>query len=120
MKIYDRPEPGYFALRTVARMPWVPALICAPCPFVSPDEKDWPYHTNDWCYPLDRQPYPLCAKIGESLFWDSDTVSRVWTWGNSIDAQAYAFLMSRRAYARKWFPSSFEAHPITTRNLRRY
>lgn len=116
----NRPEPGHFVLRTAPRQPWVPALICAPCPFIQPDETDWPYHPEWWGDPLDRQPYPLAAKVGEWLYWSEDMVEKVWTWGRPVTAQAYAYLMARRAWARRWSPASFEARPANGRRLRRW
>ena len=120
IRVLDRPEPGFFALRTLSRKPWVPALICAPCPFVQPDDTDWPYHPEWFGEPLDRSPYPLAAKIGEWFHWSEDIVMKVWTWGRPITAQAYAYLMARRAWARRWAPQTFEAQPATVRFLRNY
>ena len=119
-RVFDRPEPGHFALRTIPRHPWVPALICAPCPFIYPDETDWPYRPEWFCEPVDRSPYPLAAKVGEWLYWSGDIVDRVWTWGRPITARAYAYLMARRAWARRWATQSFEAQPAEVRLLRRY
>jgi hypothetical protein len=118
-KAPDRPMPGFFALRLRRKQPYVPAVIFTPCPFVWPDETDWPYRPQDWCEPLDRSPYPLAAKVGETLCWRSIIVFRLWTWGREITAQAYAYLMARRAWCRRWAPHSFEAQAAPIRYLRR-
>ena len=87
---------------------------------VQPDETDWPYRPEWWCEPLDRSPYPLAAKVGEWLYWSEDVVMKVWTWSRPITARAYAYLMARRAWARRWAPGSFEAAPPNVRLLRRW
>ncbi len=133
-RVPDRAEPGFFAMRLVRHtrwlamrragsvselyQPWVPALIFSPCPFVWPDETDWPYHPEWFAEPLDRSPYPLAAKIGERVYWNEAAVREVWTWAVDITAQAYAFLIARRAWARLWAPASYEARPAVL-NIRR-
>jgi hypothetical protein len=114
----DRPEPSYFALRLAPHTPWVPAVIFSPCPFVWPDETDWPYHPDDWGYPCDRQPYPIAVKIGEMIHWKSALVLGVWQRGEPIKREAYEFLMARREWCRKYAPASAEAAPAVIKEWR--
>ena len=125
-RVADRPAPGHFALRLMShrrwldegrsqygggvQQPWVPALIYAPCPAVLQDPLAWPYHP-EWDFePLGRSPYPLRASIAEKDLDDSWAM-RVWNSGRQISAGAYAWLMARRAWARRWAPASYEAQP---------
>ncbi len=131
----DHRTPGYFAIRLIRHhrwlamrrqgqvqelyQPWVPALIFSPCPFIFPDETDYPYHPEWFAEPLDRSPYPLAAKIGERLYWSEAVVGEIWVWGARITEQAYVYLMARRAWARRWFPASFEGRPTVVMNVTR-
>jgi hypothetical protein len=128
----DRPQPGFFVLRLVRHwrwlktyrhtygmpQPWIPAIIFAPCPWVEPDETDWPYYPRWQCEPLDRSAYPLRAKVGERDWNDVAAPLYVWTWGVEISAAVYQWLMARRVWCRQWAPASFEARPVRLPNLR--
>ena len=114
----DRPAPGYFALRLAPRTPWVPAVVFTPCPFVLPDETDWPYRPEDWCYACDRQPYPMAVKVGETIHWKNDLVLGVAQRGERITRVAYDWLMWRREWCRRHAPGSPEARPAIVKEWR--
>lgn len=131
--IADSPEPGYYALRLIRHrrwlaryrqafglyQPWIPALIFCPCPWVEPDDTDWPYYPEWQCEPLDRSPYPLRAQLGERIWNHPEAPAYVWNWGARISCAAWRWLMARREWCRQWAPASYEALPVSLPDLRR-
>jgi hypothetical protein len=109
-RVLDAPMPGHFALRLGRRHPWTPALIFLPCPMIEPD----PYGLDapppaDWCTPLNRAPNPLRAKIADREVEDPVMVIKVWQGARAVAPREYAFLMARRAWAKKYDQTSYHA-----------
>ena len=102
----------------VEEAPWVPAVLFAPCPFVWPDETAWPYRPDDWCYPSNRQSYPMAVMVGEQIHWKNDLVLGIAQRGTRISSAVYDWLMARREWCRKYAPGSPEARPAVIQEWR--
>jgi hypothetical protein len=112
-RVLDAPMPGHFAIRLGRRLPWTPAVIFLPCPMVEPE----PYgldapEPKDWCWALDRAPNPLRGQIGERTVETGTMILKIWQGGHAITPTQYAYLMARRAWARRYSPESYHARPV--------
>ena len=115
----DRPVPGHFAIRLGSRKPWTPALIYLPCPFIEPDPfgLDGP-DPADWFTPLDRAPNPLRAQVGERTIEAPEMIIKVWQGARAVTPEEHAYLVARRAWARRYDPQSYHARAADIRVLK--
>ena len=98
--------------------PWVPALIYLPCPFVEADPyEDYP-RPEDWFDPIGKPAGPLRARVAERDIEDGEMVLRIWQSGRAVTAAEYAYLVARRAWARRYEPDSYHAKPVDVRVLK--
>ena len=92
------PEPGFFKLRLVKGGPWVPAVLFLPCPWVPPlgaqEVELGAPGPDEWCRPIERS-RQLLALIGNR----PGDVDKVWTWGERIGANEYAWRMKLADWA---------------------
>lgn len=73
---------------------------------------------EDWCTSLDRAPNPLRAKIANREVEAPDMVLKIWQAARPITPTEYDHLMRRRAWARRYEPTSYHAQPIDLSVLR--
>jgi hypothetical protein len=118
-RVLDAPMPGHFAIRLGRRHPWTPAVIFLPCPMVEPEPfgLDAP-EPKDWCWALDRAPNPLRAQVGERTVEDGMMIVKIWQGARAITSAEYAYLVARRAWARRYLPQSYHARPADLAVLR--
>lgn len=106
-RVLDDPVPGFYRVRRGRRLPWQPALIWYPCPFIVPwqDSED----PEDWCRPAERRPGRVLRAIVAGR--ESDPLY-VWEWGHTVTAREYHYLVACAST-----PGQPEARPKDTVDL---
>jgi hypothetical protein len=111
-EVLDAPSPGHFAIRLGRRHPWTPALIFLPCPWLECDPYSEYFDPQDCCALLDRSPYPLRAQVGERVVEDGRLIIAIWQGARAVTVAEHAYLVARRAWARRYEPQSYHAKPV--------